>query len=294
MSLPSIYPTDALPGQAQSKPDVSESEGMPSARSQVPPRLEKLKNAPLPAEPVLQAEDKIPILPSKFKVDEDAQDGAEQLRMPANIHADQEPFHGEEKEASEPGDVHEGSNVDDLEGEEDGSVGGVRELGDNEFEEAITEAFNDFDEDNSGTINAEHLGSVLEGLVDDGIIEEIFDEDELDMLKNDMDADGNGLIPLTEFKDVLTRRRKGPDEDFTNAEIDEAFGVFDHRGTKKITQMELRQVMAAIFETDVPALDARSMIMAASNTGGDAIDLEEFRAILRWRPGHMAGEGGPP
>jgi calmodulin len=174
-------------------------------------------------------------------------------------------------EADEP-EYDDGSNAVEL-----------RTLSDEEFFNEIMEHFNDYDaerDESSGTIPAEYLGTLLDILTSEGIIEPV-DDDELEMLRNDMDADGNGLISAEEFKDVLDRRRRG--EDFSDEELKEAFGVFDHHSRGYITPMELRQAMKAIFDVDVPALDANSMVMAASRTGGDRIDLEEFMGIIRWK-----------
>ncbi len=185
-----------------------------------------------------------------------------------------ESCHGEVAEADEPESDRSAS---------DATVE-LQVLTDIEFENKIVEPFNEYDEDHggdvSGTIPAEYLGTLLDILAHDGVIAPV-DDDELEMLRNDMDADGNGIISVEEFKDVLQRRRKG--EDFSDEELREAFGVFDHHSRGYITPMELRQAMKAIFDVDVPALDANSMVMAASRTGGDRIDLEEFMGIIRWR-----------
>eukprot|EP00961_Rhodomonas_salina_P170384 2296905-Rhodomonas_salina.2 len=90
--------------------------------------------------------------------------------------------------------------------------------------EILVEAFNEVDVENTGVIATEQLGSVLDDLVEEGVISE-YTEEELEMLANDMDMDRNGYIPLEEFKDVLVRRQQG--YDFTEIELKEAFDVFD-------------------------------------------------------------------
>mmetsp|Transcript_13506 Transcript_13506/g.37365 ORF Transcript_13506/g.37365 Transcript_13506/m.37365 type:complete len:265 (-) Transcript_13506:889-1683(-) len=187
----------------------------------------------------------------------------------------------------------ESAHADDAiegldEDEERSSSRGVslQNLTDEEFEAEIMDHLADFDTDDpgSGCIASEHLGALLDALADDGVIIPV-DEDELEMMKNDMDADGNGLIASEELVDCLLRRRRG--EDFTDDELKEAFEVFDHLNRGFITPLELRQAMKAIFDIDVPALDARSMIMAASKESGSQINLEEFKAIIRWRKNAM-------
>jgi Ca2+-binding EF-hand superfamily protein len=222
--------------------------------------------------------EKIPPGPSKTSADEIAvtdemQPTKEETTHAAELPEEPESCHGEVAKVDEPDFDNEGSSSRAV---------SLQNLTDDQFINEIMEHFNDFDTEDppSGCIPSELLGTVLDALADDGIIAPV-DEDELEMLKNDMDADGNGLIPADEFKEVLERRRKG--EDFSDDELREAFGVFDHHNKGYITPMELRQAMKAIFDMDVPALDANSMIMAASRSGGDRIDLEEFMGIIRWK-----------
>jgi hypothetical protein len=199
----------------------------------------------------------------------------EENKNAANLPNELESCHGEVDEADEPenDDENDSSNIVEL-----------QTLTDAEFELKIMEPFNEYDAERgvelTGYIPTEYLGDLLDILASEGIIVPV-DDDELEMLKSDMDAEGNGLISDEEYKDVLLRRKKGVD--FSDDELREAFGVFDHHSRGYITPMELRQAMKAIFDVDVPALDANSMVMAASRTGGDRIDLEEFMGIIRWR-----------
>lgn len=222
--------------------------------------------------------EEIPQGPAKSSSNESVVRDAMQATKEETMHTaelpdEPESCHGEVAEADEPDFDNEGSSSRAV---------SLQNLTDDQFINEIMEHFNDFDTEDppSGCIPSELLGTVLDALAEDGIIAPV-DDDELEMLKNDMDADGNGLIPADEFKDVLERRRKG--EDFSDDELREAFGVFDHHSRGYITPMELRQAMKAIFDVDVPALDANSMIMAASRTSGDRIDLEEFMGIIRWK-----------
>eukprot|EP00293_Proteomonas_sulcata_P018596 CAMPEP_0184295382 /NCGR_PEP_ID=MMETSP1049-20130417/6234_1 /TAXON_ID=77928 /ORGANISM="Proteomonas sulcata, Strain CCMP704" /LENGTH=259 /DNA_ID=CAMNT_0026603859 /DNA_START=256 /DNA_END=1035 /DNA_ORIENTATION=- len=147
--------------------------------------------------------------------------------------------------------------------------------------EILVEAFNEVDVENTGVISTEQLGTVMDGLVEEGVISEYTDE-ELEMLANDMDMDRNGYIPLEEFKDVLVRRQQG--YDFTEIELKEAFEVFDVNSKNHIGARELRAVMQACCDIEVRALDGKKMIeAAASEPGQTTISLEEFKAIIRWK-----------
>jgi len=170
------------------------------------------------------------------------------------------------------------------------------------FYTIITESFEDVDVDNVGLISVEQLGTILDQLTEEGVLNQYQPED-LEMLAADMDIDGTHLIPKGEFIDVLFRREQGyvvqekgtehtfhligkAPMDFTDKELEEAFSVFDIKQAGKFGAKEIRGVMQAVAETDVKALDAHKMIEAAASTPDQAaIDLEEFKRIIRWTPG---------
>mmetsp|Transcript_26355 Transcript_26355/g.61067 ORF Transcript_26355/g.61067 Transcript_26355/m.61067 type:complete len:248 (+) Transcript_26355:69-812(+) len=157
--------------------------------------------------------------------------------------------------------------------------------------EILTEAFNEVDLENSGVISTEQLGTVMDGLAEEGVIDDYTDE-ELEMLANDMDVERNGYIPLEEFKDVLVRRQDG--YDFTEVEIKEAFSVLDVSDTNTVSAKELRAVMLACCEMDVRYVDGKKMILAAASPDSadkTVINFEEFKNIIHWRiPRDDAGE----
>jgi len=161
--------------------------------------------------------------------------------------------------------------------------------------EILTEAFNEVDLENSGVISTEQLGIVLEGLVEEGVID-MYTDEELDMLANDMDVERNGFIPLEEFKDVLVRRQDG--YDFTDMEIKEAFSVLDVSDSGTVSVKELRAVMLACCDVDVRFAEGKKMIEAASRTGEKGskatIKFEEFEGIIHWRPDAPGGSSESP
>ncbi len=70
-------------------------------------------------------------------------------------------------------------------------------------------------------------------------------EAELKQMISEVDADGNGLIDFAEFVTLLARKMNNSDKD---AEIREAFNVFDKDGSGKISKDELRSIMKSLGE----------------------------------------------
>lgn len=106
--------------------------------------------------------------------------------------------------------------------------------GKQDFEEAILEAFREFDKDNTGFITKEELGGFMRSL---GYkVTEI----ELEDMINEIDEDGNGLIGLKEFRNLLTKSIK---DDFTFNTSIEAFGIFDKYKTERINCDTLKDIL---------------------------------------------------
>lgn len=70
-------------------------------------------------------------------------------------------------------------------------------------------------------------------------------EDALKQMIDEVDADGNGTIDFAEFLTLMARKMKAKDSE---AEILEAFKVFDKDGSGKISPAELRLVMTNLGE----------------------------------------------
>merc|ERR1711879_909218 len=65
-------------------------------------------------------------------------------------------------------------------------------------------------------------------------------DQELEILINAVDADGNGTVEFSEFRTLMARMMKDND---TEEELVEAFKVFDRDDNGKITHDELKHVM---------------------------------------------------
>ncbi|CDF37480.1 Calmodulin [Chondrus crispus] len=132
------------------------------------------------------------------------------------------------------------------------------------------EAFSLFDKDGDGSISVVELGTVMRNMGQNPT------EGELQQMISEVDADGNGLIDFAEFVTLMARKMNNTDKD---AEIREAFNVFDKDGSGKISGDELRQIMKSLGE-DLTEEEIQQMIREADTNGDGEIDYEEFVRML--------------
>ena len=123
-----------------------------------------------------------------------------------------------------------------------------------------------FDKDGDGSITCKELGTVMRSLGHTP------SESELQDMINEADTEGSGVIVFHVFITMMARKMRTED---TEAEIREAFRVFDKDENGFISADELKEVMNDLGEklTDE---EVREMIREADVDGDDHIDYEEF------------------
>lgn len=124
------------------------------------------------------------------------------------------------------------------------------------------QAFQLFDKDGDGSITTTELGTVMRSLGQSPT------EEDLRQMINEVDADGSGTIDFAEFLTLMARKIKTKDSE---AEIVEAFKVFDKDGSGKISADELRQVMHNLGEK-LSDKEVEEMIKEA-DTNGDGVSF---------------------
>merc|ERR1712086_702925 len=131
-------------------------------------------------------------------------------------------------------------------------------LTDDQIQE-IREAFDLFDTDGSGTIDAK--------------------KDEIRHMINDIDKDGSGTIDFNEFLNMMTARMGDRD---SREEIVKVFRLFDDDETGKISFKNLKRVAQELGE-NMTDEELQEMIDEADRDGDGEVNEEEFFRIMKRR-----------
>jgi centrin-1 len=135
----------------------------------------------------------------------------------------------------------------------------------------IREAFELFDTDGSGAIDAKELKVAMRAL---GFEPK---KDEIQKMINDVDTDGSGQIEWEEFLKMMTVKilNRDPLE-----EIRKAFKLFDDDNTGKITFKNLKRVAKELGEK-ITDEELQEMIDEADRDGDGEVSEEDFIRIMK-------------
>ncbi|CAK4072137.1 unnamed protein product [Aphanomyces euteiches] len=140
-----------------------------------------------------------------------------------------------------------------------------------EQKQEIREAFDLFDTDGSGTIDAKELKVAMRALGFEPKKEEI------KKMISDIDKDGSGTIDFTEFLEMMTSKMSEKD---SREEILKAFRLFDDDETGKISFRNLKRVAKELGE-NMTDEELQEMIDEADRDGDGEINEEEFLRIMK-------------
>ncbi|XP_038890963.1 calmodulin-like protein 8 [Benincasa hispida] len=132
------------------------------------------------------------------------------------------------------------------------------------------EAFCLLDKDGDGCITIEELATAIRSLHHNPT------EEELQMMMNEVDVNGNGSIEFGEFFNLMAKKMK---ENEAEEELSEAFKLFDMDEDGYISPDELKHVMIHMVEklTDE---EVEQMVNEADLDGDGLIDYEEFVKMM--------------
>jgi centrin-1 len=156
--------------------------------------------------------------------------------------------------------------------------GGARQrqgLDDEQVEE-LREAFNLFDTEHCGNIDARELKAALRAL---GF--EVKKEDVRRML-SDVGKDPSEPINFNDFQEMM--RGRMPDKN-SREEINKVFALFDEEDKGKISFRNLKRISQELGETLSDA-ELQEMIEEADRDGDGLINPEEFYRVMRKRGGN--------
>jgi centrin-1 len=140
-----------------------------------------------------------------------------------------------------------------------------------EQRQEIKEAFDLFDTDGSGSIDAKELKVAMRALGFEPKKEEIR------KMISDVDTDGSGTIDFNEFMDMMTAKMSEKD---SREEILKAFRLFDDDETGKISFKNLKRVAKELGE-NMTDEELQEMIDEADRDGDGEISEEEFLRIMK-------------
>merc|ERR1712227_657233 len=140
-----------------------------------------------------------------------------------------------------------------------------------EQKQEIREAFDLFDTDGSGAIDAKELKVAMRALGFEPKKEEIR------KMISDVDKDADGTIDYDEFMMMMTVKMSEKD---SREEICKAFRLFDDDDTGKISFKNLKRVSKELGE-NMTDEELQEMIDEADRDGDGEINEEEFLRIMK-------------
>jgi centrin-1 len=141
----------------------------------------------------------------------------------------------------------------------------------NEQRQEIREAFDLFDTDGSGSIDAKELKVAMRALGFEPKKEEVR------KMIADIDRNGSGTIDFEEFLTMMTVKMGERD---SKEEMIKAFRLFDDDETGRITFKNLKRVAKELGE-DMTDEELQEMIDEADREGTGEVSLEDFMRIMK-------------
>ncbi|KRX00679.1 hypothetical protein PPERSA_00906 [Pseudocohnilembus persalinus] len=140
-----------------------------------------------------------------------------------------------------------------------------------EQKQEIKEAFDLFDTDGTGNIDAKELKVAMRALGFEPKKEEI------KKMIQDVDREGKGVIEFQDFLELMTQKMAERDP---REEILKAFRLFDDDNTGRISLKNLKRVARELGET-MTEDELQEMIDEADRDGDGEISEEEFIRIMK-------------
>ncbi|KAI3892884.1 hypothetical protein MKW92_037485 [Papaver armeniacum] len=135
----------------------------------------------------------------------------------------------------------------------------------------IREAFELFDTDGSGTIDAKELNVAMRALGFE------MTEEQITQMIADVDKDGSGAIDFDEFVYMMTDKMGERD---TKEELMKAFRIIDQDENGKISASDIQRIAKDLGESFTDR-EIEQMIDEADKDGDHEVNAEEFIRMMR-------------
>jgi len=132
------------------------------------------------------------------------------------------------------------------------------------------DAFKKFDEDGSGEISTEELGTVMRMLGHE------LKQYQLEDCIAFVDADGSGTVDFEEFLDLMKMKTRESQEE---AEVKEAFRILDRENRGEINKEVIKEIMMKL-DDEMTEEDVDEMIDEIDEDGSGWIDYDEFKQLM--------------
>jgi len=142
-----------------------------------------------------------------------------------------------------------------------------------EQQEMLQKAFNMFDRDKTGSIATNMMSTILRTLG------QTFEEDDLQLLIDEVDADGSGQLEFEEFLVLCSRFLVEEDAEAIQEELREAFRLYDKEGNGYIKTADLREIMRAL-DDKLTEDELDEMITEIDTDGSGTVDFDEFMEMM--------------
>ncbi|KAB0794757.1 hypothetical protein PPYR_11596 [Photinus pyralis] len=137
----------------------------------------------------------------------------------------------------------------------------------------LKKAFDTFDVEKKGSIGTVMIGTILNMLginVTDKMLEEIIAE---------VDEDGSGELEFEEFCTLAARFMVEEDAEALQAELKEAFRLYDKEGNGYISTDVLKEIIKELDDKITPE-ELDGMIKEIDSDGSGTVDFDEFMEVM--------------
>ncbi|KAK6947059.1 EF-hand domain [Dillenia turbinata] len=135
----------------------------------------------------------------------------------------------------------------------------------------IKEAFELFDTDGSGTIDAKELNVAMRALGFE------MTEEQINQMIADVDKDGSGAIDFDEFVHMMTAKIGERD---SKEELMKAFHIIDHDKNGKISASDIESIAKELGEK-FTSREIQEMIEEADRDRDGEVNIEEFMKMMK-------------
>ncbi|XP_052197037.1 probable calcium-binding protein CML41 [Diospyros lotus] len=139
-------------------------------------------------------------------------------------------------------------------------------------DDEFRQVFGYFDSDDDGKISAVELRAYF------GSIGQYMSHEEAQVVINDFDSDGDGLIDMEDFLRLMKRDVKGDDN--YKDDLKAAFQMFElHKGSGRITPKSLQRALSRLGEVNSYD-ECKAMIQVFDTDGNGELDFHEFHRMM--------------